>query len=657
MESYIRLNAVALSLALPALIAGGLALYTFARRPVTGSRVFVFLMLALCVWSVFYGVELCCLQLEGMLICAVLEYVGIASVPVLFLLLTLLYTGRERWVTRRNVILLFIIPCITVIMVATNQMHHLYYSTAGVDSNGLFPMLALTRGPFFWLHSVYSYAALLAATLLLIARLRKSGILFRKQVIAMLVGVLVPWTASILYVGFALMLFGHVDPTPFAFTVTGIVIAWSMFSHGLFDIVPMAYDTVADSIDDAIVVLDGQNRIVVYNRAARNILGLSRWDIGLAAAAVWEERPDLLSLSDKGELAGIEIVTGQRDSMRYYEGFSYNIEDGHKRTIGKAISLHDVTDKKKAERALKQSEEKYRTLIENSYDIIYMLTSDGVFTFVSPAWTTLLGHPLSRVVGQPFQPFVHPDDLPQCMEFLKSVIETGHRQGGVEYRVHHIDGSWRWHTSSAVPLRDEAGTIVGFVGIARDITERKLLEQKLLKLATHDILTGLPNRILLIDRFTIAAALAQRNRTRLAVMSLDLDRFKTINDTLGHGIGDEVLKAVGLRLARIIRASDTLARIGGDEFVLVVLETNHREETAAIAGKILDSFANPLLVEGHRLEVTTSIGIGIAIYPEDGEDLETLLKKSDAALYYCKEHGRNQFKFFGAGDVRVGGSI
>jgi len=133
----------------------------------------------------------------------------------------------------------------------------------------------------------------------------------------------------------------------------------------------------------------------------------------------------------------------------------------------------------RVEEALRKSEEKYRSLIENGHDIIYALTADGVFTFVSPAWTRLLGHSIADVAGQPFQRFVHPDDLPGCMVFLKSVIETGQRQAGVEYRVRHTDGTWHWHTSSAVPFKDEAGEIVGFYGIARDITDRKQLEERI----------------------------------------------------------------------------------------------------------------------------------------------------------------------------------
>ncbi len=145
------------------------------------------------------------------------------------------------------------------------------------------------------------------------------------------------------------------------------------------------------------------------------------------------------------------------------------------------ITVSDITDIKKAEEALGESEEKYRQLIENSHDIIYTLTAEGVFIFVSPAWTTLLGHPVTQVTGQSFQKFVHPDDIPRCMVWLQKVIWTEQRQTGVEYRVQHSNGTWYWHTSSAVPFKDEVGKVVGFYGIARDITERKLAEDALVE--------------------------------------------------------------------------------------------------------------------------------------------------------------------------------
>jgi diguanylate cyclase (GGDEF)-like protein len=186
-----------------------------------------------------------------------------------------------------------------------------------------------------------------------------------------------------------------------------------------------------------------------------------------------------------------------------------------------------------------------------------------------------------------------------------------------------------------------------------ELEERKKMAQKLKEMATHDFLTGLPNRILLVDRYNIAAALAHRNQDRLAVMSLDIDRFKSINDTLGHDTGDKVLKAFGDQLTGIIRASDTLARVGGDEFILLMLETNHMEDATAIARKILESFKEPLYIDDHWIYLSTSIGV--AIYPEDATDLEALVKKSDAALYYAKGHGRNNYKFFRDGDVWISG--
>ena len=776
MELIIQPNPVALSLAIPALISGGLAVYAFILPRVVGSRTFAFLMLAVCVWSFFYGVELSCLSLECMLASIMMEYLGIAAVPVLWLILTLLYTGREKWVTRRNVILLFVIPSITIVMVATNQMHHLYYSSAGVAIGGPFPMMAITRGPWYWVNSTYSYAALLIATVLLIAQLWKPGAIFRKQVIAMLVGVSLPWIVNFLYVAFGWMLFGHVDPTPFAFTFAGMVMAWSIFRYRLFDIVPMAYDMVIDSMDDAIVVLDRQHRIVGFNRGAYKLFGLSRASIGQLAIAIWKEWPALLSLSGSGETARIEIVSIRQDSICHYEVSAYEVADRHENITGQVISLRDITDRKRAENqvqerikelqafyslselnsregisldnlyqemanmlpsswqypetacarvvigdrefrtknfvdsiwtlsspvkvhgtkvgridvgyieerpgldegpflneerrllnalaerigyiterrqteeALRNAEEKYRLLVENINDIFYMLDNQGNITFISPAVERLTLYKMSELVGKPVFPLVHPDDLPGLLESFNQLVSG--QLVPWEFRLLDKDGRVIFvRTSRQLLYKD--GKVIGITAVMTDMTERKQMEQKLEEMATHDFLTGLPNRVLLTDRFTMSAALAQRNKERLAVMSLDLDRFKTINDTLGHEAGDQVLKTISTRLTAIIRASDTLARIGGDEFILVMLETNHPKDATAIAKKILAAFKEPLLIDGHQVLLSTSIGI--ATYPEEGQDMETLVKKSDAALYYSKGHGRNQFKFFGDGDVKVGG--
>jgi diguanylate cyclase (GGDEF)-like protein len=185
--------------------------------------------------------------------------------------------------------------------------------------------------------------------------------------------------------------------------------------------------------------------------------------------------------------------------------------------------------------------------------------------------------------------------------------------------------------------------------LEHDITERKQMQSKLEEMATHDHLTGLPNRALLSDRFNVAAALAHRSKTGLVLMSLDLDKFKSINDTLGHQMGDRVLIAVSNRLTEVTRASDTLARIGGDEFILLMQDTNKRTDAANIARKILDSLKEPISIDGHELHL--SVSIGIAVYPQDGDDMKTLIKKSDAAMYYCKGHGRNRFKFFSKDDA------
>ncbi len=349
----------------------------------------------------------------------------------------------------------------------------------------------------------------------------------------------------------------------------------------------------------------------------------------------------------------IEEVLWRKDGSNFPVEYSSMpiIRDG--KIMGAVVTFNDITARKLLEEKIRQSEERYRTIIEQMEDGYFEVGLRGDFTFVNDTECRNLGYPREELLGMSSKQYANEENAKALYNIFAEVYKTGVPVKAYALELVKKDGAKAYDEISVSLIRDAAGKPIGFRGISRDITERKQMQLKIEEMATHDYLTGLPNRVLLTDRFAIVAALARRNKFKLAVMSLDLDKFKSINDTLGHNAGDQVLKVISRRLTEIIRASDTIARIGGDEFILVLLETNQREDATVIAQKILNAFIEPLSIDGHQLHLSTSIGI--AIYPEDAEDMETLIKKSDAAMYYAKGHGRNQFKFFGDGDVRIGG--
>ena len=247
-----------------------------------------------------------------------------------------------------------------------------------------------------------------------------------------------------------------------------------------------------------------------------------------------------------------------------------------------------------------------------------------------------------------FRQVTYEEDINPVFTAFNNVYRSGEPNKGYAHRMVKKDGTVGYVEAAISVLKDKQGAIVGFRCVSRDVTERKMLEQKLADMATHDFLTGLPNRILLNDRFQVALAQANRNNYKLGIMSLDLDHFKEVNDTMGHAVGDELLKAVGVRLSNILRSSDTVARMGGDEFLLLLQEIHYPEDAILIAEKIIDSCKEPLRINGFELHISTSIGI--AIYPDNGEDMDTLMRKSDAAMYFSKRHGGMQYKVFTTSD-------
>jgi diguanylate cyclase (GGDEF)-like protein/PAS domain S-box-containing protein len=308
--------------------------------------------------------------------------------------------------------------------------------------------------------------------------------------------------------------------------------------------------------------------------------------------------------------------------------------------------------------ALAESEKLHRYIVNNSPDIVYVLDSEGCFTFVNDRIEELLGYKREQLLGRHFSMLIHEEDLIEA-SYVFNERRTGARASkDVELRLRINDDAKgvRYFDTHVLPIAlhsvgmynpaglDGKGEFIGTYGCARDITDRKRNEELINYQAYHDLLTSLPNRALFEDRLKLATAHARRYRQLLAVMYLDIDRFKLVNDTLGHAMGDKLLQIVAERILGCLRAEDTLARFGGDEFTLLLPQLGKPEDAAAVARKVLDSIRAPIHIEDQ--EIFASASIGIAMYPHSGETMETLVKSADIAMYHVKSNGKDGVRFF-----------
>lgn len=304
------------------------------------------------------------------------------------------------------------------------------------------------------------------------------------------------------------------------------------------------------------------------------------------------------------------------------------------------VNLRDITDRKRAEEALRASEERYRALFERNLAGVYRSKLDGRIVECNEAFARIFGfRSREELLGEEtWRYWLAGEDGRASFERLQ-------REGVLvndEIRLRRRDNIpvWVLRNETLLPGGPEIPPTIE--GTLLDITERKRTEELMEFQAYHDVLTGLPNRVLFRDRLTMAIAQSQRAGSPLAVMFLDLDRFKVINDSLGHPIGDRLLQAAADRLQLCVREHDTVARVGGDEFILLLPSLRHGQDTALVARKILQAVERPFQVQGHEILLTTSLGI--AVYPDDGDTAETLIQNADRALYRAKEAGRNNYQ-------------
>ena len=408
---------------------------------------------------------------------------------------------------------------------------------------------------------------------------------------------------------------------------------------------------VIDGMPAGLLVVDTDRRVRSINGTMSAMLGIP--EDALAESPLLESLIPAVELGERvtaalatgaPQDAVMVPVDGRTDGVRWFE---FNI----RRTAqagGELLLLigQDVTFRRQARLRLQESEEFFRLTFSQAAIGIALLSREGRFLRVNRKLSQIVGYTEIELLQRFFHQITHPDELDDDKALLERLVKGEQRDVRRETRYLCKDGRTVWVALSASTMREAASGQLRMIVAAEDITRRKQAEEALLRMANHDALTGLPNRLLLQDRLAQAIAKAQRARRQVAVMFIDLDRFKHVNDSLGHEAGDRLIVEVARRLGGVLRESDTVARQGGDEFVVVLADLNGPDDAALVAAKLLDSLFQPLALSGQ--EVFPSGSIGIAMYPDHGRDSEALLKAADSAMYRAKAGGGKQYAFYAA---------
>jgi diguanylate cyclase (GGDEF)-like protein/PAS domain S-box-containing protein len=414
-------------------------------------------------------------------------------------------------------------------------------------------------------------------------------------------------------------------------------------------------EAVLDSLAGAFFLVAADGSILRWNAALTAALGYTNAEIGT------KQPLDFISARDREAVEGAmrdvfaqgremsleaEIVDRAGNVRPYALSGKPLRMGGQTYMVGVA---RDITLRKRTEQQMARAKERLDLALSGSRLALWDWDLKNDKVYFNESWASLLGIAPreSTFAGDDVAGWTHPEDRPVFAAALGNAVKGVSDEFDCEYRVTHSSGDWIWiHSRGKVTQRDDAGHALRMTGTSHNISKRKRAEERAEYLATRDALTGLPNRVLLHDRLEQCIFNAARNQVGFAFMFIDLDRFKTINDSLGHQVGDELLKRVAARLTACVRATDTVARLGGDEFAVILenLDDDDDEGAQQVAEKMIAAMGAPMLIDNQHL--STSCSIGISLYPNDGRDSASLMKNADVAMYYAKEKGRNNYQFF-----------
>jgi len=420
------------------------------------------------------------------------------------------------------------------------------------------------------------------------------------------------------------------------------------------------YRLIAENMTDMIAIMDPDLRVTYASPSYFKVLGVDPmlYEETKAGSLIDEaELPMVLdkyqTVIERKEPIVVEYLLKRRDSDGlpiYLETRGTPILDEHGKVVNVLTVSRDISRRKQFEEALRESEQRFRVIAEHTLDVIKLADRNGIHTYASPSHSAAFGWGPEHYLGKSIFLDTHPEDMARLQQAFVQ-LAMGKETRSIDLRKLTANGSWVWMESSMTPVLDEKNDIKHIVIVSRNVTDRKRYEEQITYLAYHDPLTGLPNRRLFLDRLEQAIKTSRRSGEPFAVMMLDCDRFKTVNDNMGHDVGDELIKGFAERLQECIRESDTLSashtvsRLGGDEFILLLRNLREVGNAEQVAERILASIRKPWTIGNHIFHATTSIGI---VYCSAAANYESkdLMKQADLALYEAKAAGRNTSKIY-----------
>jgi diguanylate cyclase (GGDEF)-like protein/PAS domain S-box-containing protein len=612
---------------------GYLALATalLHRRYGPGTRTIGLCMLCVSVWTVGSVTEWQAADQQSALLAGKVKYTAIALVPPLFLLFLIRHLERLH-VRSWHLLGLFAVPAATIAVAWTNDAHGWMWSPQTIASSEHGTVRA-SWGPWMWrVHLPFSYVLVGTSLVLIAAEWWRESKLYRSQVALLFVATLLPSVVNVLFtIGFFDVEFG---PTPIALALSCLLYAWGFVRLQMFRMSGVAYHAVFAHMQDGVVVVDGYDRVVDVNPAGSRMLGCRR--DGVIGYRVEELLPKAPGLADAlharaGSTAHVETADGRQLDLVISPIL---LPRGGLR--GRVVMLRDVTERQRAEAALRRSEALVRGIVDGSPNGILRLrprrdaageVRDFLCVFANPAASAWMGRAHIDLMGRPFRDAVHPH-TPFLFAAFREVLRSG-EACDVERPVHRDDEE-RWLRFLAVPAGED------ILVTAVDVTEPKQRERAMVEAAFQDPLTGLLNRRGLDADAAALLADTTEHATPVALLYVDLDDFKRVNDSFGHEAGDILLCEVAARLQGCTRGPDLLARIGGDEFVLLLPDVD-AAGARDVAERVLAAAREPVAIDDR--EVACGVSVGIAFFPEDGGDLKGLLQAADRAMYRAKTSG------------------